>query len=398
KLFSSALAFVIGLSVVFISFGAAASAVGGFLNQNRYLLTPIAGALILLFCLHLLGVLTKLSVRLGIILGVLLVVLGVASLVRHAPLFAGFGALQFFSLSVIGFFGPALTRWLNRDVRLNSSMKQPGVWSGFMLGFAFAFGWTPCIGPILTTVLSFAAASATVGRGIFLLAVYSAGLAIPFLLTALGIGQFMNFYKNFRKYLHAVELFSGALLLFVGALVFANKLTWITGKFGFLQATTAKLEEALTHGIGAAIVWFLLGFVALGIVVFALFKKSPEGSTSQAKKVVLIAAGVVLVIGLTVYADKATRTHAEVAASGAPQDPAKSIGLAAPDFKLKDLNGKEISLSEYKGKVVLVNFWATWCTPCLGEIPDLIEMQEKYGAKGFAVLGLAMDEEGRSVV
>src|SRR4029077_15428647 len=121
----------------------------------------------------------------GIILGALLVVLGIVSLLRHAPLFAGFGALQFFSLSVIGFFGPSLTPWLNRDVRLNSSVKQPGVWSGFMLGFAFAFGWTPCIGPILTTVLSFAATSGTVGRGVFLLAVYSAGLAIPFLLTAL---------------------------------------------------------------------------------------------------------------------------------------------------------------------------------------------------------------------
>jgi cytochrome c-type biogenesis protein len=397
KLFSSALAFVIGLSVVFISFGAAASAVGGFLNQNRYLLTPIAGALILLFGLHLVGVLTKLSVRVGIAIGLLLVVLGIVSLVRHAPLFAGFGALQFFSLSVIGFFGPAMTRWLNRDVRLNSSMKQPGVWSGFMLGFAFAFGWTPCIGPILTTVLSFAAASATVGRGIFLLAVYSAGLAIPFLLTALGIGQFMNFYKNFRKYLHAVELFSGALLLFIGALVFANKLTWITGKFGFLQATTARLEEALTHGVGAAIVWFLLGLMALSIVVFALFKKSAAGSRSQGKKLALIVAAVVLVIGLTVYADKATRTHAEVAAA-AGQDPAKSIGLAAPDFTLKDLSGKEISLSDYKGKVVLVNFWATWCTPCLGEIPELIEMQQKYGQKGFVILGLAMDEEGRSVV
>ena len=399
KLFSSALAFVIGLSVVFISFGAAASAVGGFLNQNRLLLTPVAGALILLFGLHLLGVLTKLSVRVGIVLGAVLVLLGIFSLVRHAPLFAGFGWLQFFSLSVIGFFGPAMTRWLNRDVRLNSSMKQPGVWSGFMLGFAFAFGWTPCIGPILTTVLSFAAASATVSRGIFLLAVYSAGLAIPFLLTALGISQFMNFYKNFRKHLHAVEIFSGALLLFIGALVFSNKLTWITGKFAFLQATTARLEEALTKGVGAAIVWSLLGLIALIIVVFALFRKSPTGPSFAGRRMILIVTAVALAIAATVYADKATRTKSNNAMmSGVPQDPGKSIGLPVPEFTLKDLSGKDVSLSEYKGKVVLVNFWATWCTPCLGEIPELIEMQEKYGPKGFVILGLAMDEEGKSVV
>jgi len=234
-LFSSALAFVAGFSVVFISFGASASAVGHFLLQNRALLAPIAGALILLFGLHLVGALIKINLRIGIILGVILVALGIAAFLRHAPLFAGLGATHFFSLSLIGFFGPALARWLNRDVHLRSNVAQPGPWSGFFLGFAFAFGWTPCIGPILSAVLILAARSDTIARGVLLLAVYSAGLAIPFLLTALGIGQFMAFYKNFRKYLHAVELFSGALLLFVGGLVFVNKLTWLSAKLTFLN-------------------------------------------------------------------------------------------------------------------------------------------------------------------
>jgi len=234
-LFASSLAFVAGFSVVFISFGASASAVGSFLRQNRALLAPIAGALILLFGLHLIGALIKLKLRTGMILGGILVALGVAALLRHAPLFAGLGASHFFSLSLIGFFGPSMARWLNRDVHLRNSITQPGVWSGFLLGFAFAFGWTPCIGPILATVLALAAASDTIARGVLLLAVYSAGLAIPFLLTALGISQFMAFYKNFRKYLHAVEVFSGALLLFVGGLVFVNKLTWLSGKLTFLN-------------------------------------------------------------------------------------------------------------------------------------------------------------------
>jgi cytochrome c-type biogenesis protein len=120
-------------------------------------------------------------------------------------------------------------------VRIQNKIGQPGVWSAFLLGFAFAFGWTPCIGPILATVLALAAASDTIARGILLLAVYSAGLAVPFLLTALGIGQFLRFYQNFRKYLHAVEVFSGALLIFVGGLVFVNKLTWLSGKLTFLN-------------------------------------------------------------------------------------------------------------------------------------------------------------------
>ncbi len=185
-LFASALSFVLGFSAVFISFGASASAVGSFLRENRSTLAPIAGALILLFGLHLLGVLIKISFKIGIVIGAIFVALGITSVVYRDPLFFHLGAVHFFSLSVIGFFGPTLARWLNRDVHLRSTSKQPGIWSGFLLGFAFAFGWTPCIGPILATVLALAAASETIFRGVLLLAAYSAGLAIPFLLTAVG--------------------------------------------------------------------------------------------------------------------------------------------------------------------------------------------------------------------
>jgi len=245
-LFASSVSFVIGFSLVFISFGASASAVGAFLQQHRSALAPIAGALILLFGLHLLGVLIKLTVRAGLILGAALALLGVIALFRGGPLMAGFGYVHFFSLSLIGFFGPAMTRWLNRDVRLRTQTTQPGIWSGFLLGFAFAFGWTPCIGPILTTVLALAAASDTIARGVLLLAIYSAGLAVPFLLTALGIGQFLRFYQRFRKHLHAVEVFSGVLLLFVGGLIFVNRLTWMAGKLGFLNSIVLWLERSLT--------------------------------------------------------------------------------------------------------------------------------------------------------
>ena len=245
-LFASSLSFVIGFSVVFISFGASASAVGTFLRENRSLLAPIAGALILLFGLHLLGVLVKLTVRGGLILGAVLALLGVIALLRGGALVDGLGYIHFFSLSLIGFLGPAMTRWLNRDVRLRTQSTQPGIWSGFLLGFAFAFGWTPCIGPILATVLALAAASDTIARGVLLLAVYSAGLAVPFLLTALGIGQFLRFYQRFRKHLHAVEVFSGVLLLFVGGLIFVNRLTWMAGKLGFLNSIVLWLERSLT--------------------------------------------------------------------------------------------------------------------------------------------------------
>jgi cytochrome c-type biogenesis protein len=149
-------------------------------------------------------------------------------------------------VSLIFLAGPSLTRWLNRDLRFHnlggqseestkSSGTLSGIASGFLLGFAFAFGWTPCIGPILAAVLVLAANAQTIPRGILLLAVYSGGLAVPFLVTALGINRFLSFYQRFRRYLHSVEVLSGALLLFVGALIFVNRLTWLSGKLGFLN-------------------------------------------------------------------------------------------------------------------------------------------------------------------
>jgi thiol-disulfide isomerase/thioredoxin len=115
------------------------------------------------------------------------------------------------------------------------------------------------------------------------------------------------------------------------------------------------------------------------------------------KNVGVIVATVLLLIGATYYADKKTRVSSNVAAHR-DYSPDKSIGMPAPTVHFKDLDGKDTSLGDYNGKVVLVNFWATWCDPCREEIPWLIDMQQKYGAKGFTVLGIAMDEEGKSVV
>jgi cytochrome c biogenesis protein CcmG/thiol:disulfide interchange protein DsbE len=113
------------------------------------------------------------------------------------------------------------------------------------------------------------------------------------------------------------------------------------------------------------------------------------------RKSSLVIIAVVAVIAATYLADRATRQPknavAKVAFDSAAAKP-------APDLMLRDLDGKDLSMAQYKGKVVLVNFWATWCEPCLGEIPSLIEIQQKYAARGFTILGIAMDDDGASVV
>jgi cytochrome c-type biogenesis protein len=331
KLLSSALSFVIGFSAVFITMGATASAVGQFLLKNRNLLAPIAGALIILFGLHLIGWLVKISVRVGVIVGVVLIAIGAfLSFRTGANLFLK--PVHFYAASLIFLFGPSLTRWLNRDVHMNNvGGNQPGMVSGFLLGFAFALGWTPCIGPILTTVLAIAATREKVTEGVILLTLYSAGLAIPFLLTAVGIGRFMKFYQKFRRHLHTVEVFSGVLLLAIGGLIFANGLTFISGHIQGLNPEV-WIDRFMPHAAGASV---------------------------------------------------------------APSSPSLA---PEPDVTFKNLQGGDVPLASLKGKVVLVNFWATWCEPCRSEIPLLIGLQDRYSGKGFTMLGASMDEDGVKAV
>jgi cytochrome c-type biogenesis protein len=173
----TSLAFVIGFSLVFVALGASASAVGKFLFRNAPVLEKIAGAIIIIFGLHLMGI---------------------------------------FRL-----------RFLEVEKRVQSNRKPAGPLGAMLVGFAFAFGWTPCIGPILGGILLVAGSKETVGEGVLLLAVYSLGLGVPFLLTSLAIDRFFLVSKAIRKHYHTIELVSGGLLVAVGVLIFTNQLTVI---------------------------------------------------------------------------------------------------------------------------------------------------------------------------
>ena len=113
------------------------------------------------------------------------------------------------------------------------------------------------------------------------------------------------------------------------------------------------------------------------------------------KKVLLIIGTVIVLIGVTFYADRVTRLRPRNAVDGTVH---ADLGTPQPEVTFKDLDGKDVPLSQYKGKVVLVNFWATWCEPCQVEIPWLIEMQQKYASEGFTILGVDADDEGNNVV
>lgn len=177
QIFVTSLAFVIGFSLVFIALGASATAIGKFIFAKLPLLSKIAGGVLIVFGLHTMGV---------------------------------------FRLA-----------FLDTEKRVHAQRKPAGPLGAMLVGVAFAFGWTPCIGPILGGILAIAGSRNSVGEGITLLAVYSLGLGIPFLLTSLAINRFFGAAKRIRKYYHAIELTSGALLVLIGVLIFTGQLTLI---------------------------------------------------------------------------------------------------------------------------------------------------------------------------
>ncbi|MBI4551013.1 MAG: cytochrome c biogenesis protein CcdA, partial [Candidatus Latescibacteria bacterium] len=166
----SSACFIIGFSAVFVALGATATILGRVLLARLDVLAKIAGAVIIVFGVHTTGLI-------------------------QIP-------------------------WLNREKRLQSRDTPAGALGSFVVGLAFAFGWTPCIGPILAAILVMAGAQESVGQGILLLSIYSLGLGVPFLLTGLATNTFLGMFSRIKRYFKAVELISGLFLIVVGLLIF----------------------------------------------------------------------------------------------------------------------------------------------------------------------------------
>jgi cytochrome c-type biogenesis protein len=186
----TSLAFVLGFSTVFVALGAAATMVGYYLQQYKRELGMIGGVVIIILGLHTAGIL---------------------------PI-----------------------KWLLYEKRAEVKTRPLGLIGAYVVGLAFAFGWTPCIGPILGAILLYASQQATVGEGVLLLMAYSAGLGIPFVLSGLAINSFFAAFGRIRRHMKAVEYVSGALLVGVGLLL-------VTDRLAVLAQYFSKLFPALTR-------------------------------------------------------------------------------------------------------------------------------------------------------
>ena len=331
----NSIGFILGFSVVFIALGAAATEFGQMLGMYKHLLSRVAGVVIILFGLHLTGILK--------------------------------------------------IKALYTDARLHNVKGSSTPVGAFVIGFAFAFGWTPCLGPILTAILALASEQSTLVKGIILLAVYSLGLAVPFLLTSLGIERFLKFYSRFRSHMHALEVASGVLLIGLGILLVMGRFTLISNWLSFLNRFELWLEGAVVNR--ASVAW-VLGAVIAAVVFYAAFRRFAVRSQEVGmKRNPLALLAVALVVAVMLYFG--------VHGARRPTVPRFTQSTPAPDFTLESLDGKNLRLSDFRGKAVLLNFWATWCSPCKIEMPWFVELQNKYGPQGFQVVGIAMDDASK---
>jgi cytochrome c-type biogenesis protein len=187
--------FIAGFSITFITLGASATWIGQTMLSNMSWLYRVAGLIIIIFGLHLIGV---------------------------------------FKINL-----------LYQDKRFHDVQKPRGALGALVLGLAFAFGWSPCLGPILAGILTMASTQQGVGQGVFLLSVYSLGLGIPFLMTSLGLNRFLSFYSRFKRHFHTVEIVSGVLVIGVGLLILTNNISRMAGWFTFLNRFTLWAESFL---------------------------------------------------------------------------------------------------------------------------------------------------------
>ena len=298
KIMVNTLFFVLGISFSFFLLGLGATALGDFLGENRSLFARISGIIMIMFGLYQLGV-----------------------------------------------FGQSKVLGQERRLPFLLEKYAMGPVPALALGFTFSFAWTPCVGPILSSVLLMAGSTGSSMKGFVLIGVYTLGFVLPFLAVGLFTGKVLELFKKHRGVVNYTVKIGAVLLIIMGVMTFT----------GLMNGMTSYLSQ--TDGI------------QIGVT------KEEEQEEQEVQN--------------------APQSEQGTQGENEPQDTAeekeKSDAVAAPDFTLTDQYGKEHTLSEYKGKTVFLNFWATWCPPCRGEMPEIQELYENYGLneEELVVLGVA---------
>ena len=293
RLFFRVLCFTIGVSGAFFVLGLGASAAGSFLNENRMLFARIGGVIVILFGLYQLGV---------------------------------FGS----------------SRMLGSEHRLPlklGKMTMSPV-TAFIMGFAFSFAWTPCVGPALTSVLLMAGSAESGAKGFLLIGVYTLGFILPFLAAGIFTAGLLAWFKKHMKAVRYTVKVGGVLMILMGLLMFTGKMNDITGYLSSVSQSQVGTDAGSSTEDDA---------------------DEPEEGNEDA--------------------------------DSAQDEEDSDQTTRAYEFELTDQFGNTHKLEDYKGKVIFLNFWATWCGPCRDEMPEIQKLYEEYAAQGdsaeVAIIGVA---------
>ena len=234
----------------------------------------------------------------------------------------------FFGLYQLGFFGKSMSLEQTKRLTFNMNGKTLGPMMALVLGFTFSFAWTPCVGPVLTSVLLMASSASSAWTGFALLGIYLAGLVLPFLAVGLFAGEVLAFFQKRRNVIQYTVKIGGVLLILMGIMTITG---WMNGLTSYLSSF-GGIESGDEHVV-----------VETEVVAEETSKEDERGT------------------------------------------------IPAPDFTLVDQYGDTHTLSDYKGKTVFLNFWATWCGPCRAEMPYIQKIYEDYGENtgDVIILGIA---------
>ena len=248
----------------------------------------------------------------------------------------GGGIVILFGLYQLGIFGFSMTLSQERRLPFRLDKMAMNPWTALLLGFVFSFAWTPCVGPALASVLIMAASSASAAKGFALIGVYTLGFVLPFLATGLFASALIGFFKQHQKAMQYTVKVGGVLMIIMGVMMLTGWMNNLTGSLN--QAAQADPTPTAT-----------------------LPPDTEHTATAEPEKEI----------------------------------PEKET-IAAPAMSLKDQNGVTHSLEDYKGKVIFLNFWATWCGPCQNEMPDIQALYEDWGENSgdVIIIGVAGPNQG----
>ncbi len=237
-------------------------------------------------------------------------------------------------------------------IKINALNMNP--LTALLMGFVFSFAWTPCVGPALSTVLIMVSSANSSTTGLLLMGVYTIGFTLPFMLVGIFTTQCLNFFKKHKSVVAYTAKIGGILMILMGAMMFTGIMNSITGYLSTFNGVVPNVENTQTENN----------------------EQEPNEPSTPTEK---------------------PEPTTQPIATPEPTDEPDAI--PAIDFELQDQFGNTHKLSDYKGKVVFLNFWATWCPPCREEMPDIQKLYEDYGLneEDVIILGVASPKSDTNI-